>query len=204
MKKEILDRITDLGGSFKKGTSLREYIEGIEFKHPLYPKEPWGEELYGVDDFYEKYKDLYEENKKEFYKSLVSHFFSDHEIPYGQTFYRKRIFTPLTKGTNDFNEWGADFEDEEMTNLTEIKKIVGDGTMEFMEIAFSYGFPDGYYICLSDPNPDNPTVFGTDHEVYFEEITNEGTFEEFLNQFYTKKQFLELIKNYIENEKKEK
>ena len=201
MKVEILNRIVDLGGTFKKGTTLQEYIEGIEFNHPLYPQELWGYELYGIDEFYDKHKSLYKQDKSKFYEDLISHFFSDHEIPYGQTFYRKRFFTPLTEGTNDFDEWGVDFEDGEMTNLSEIKKVVGDGRLEFMEIAYSYGFPDGYYICLSDPNTENPTVFGTDHEVYFKEITNEGTFEQFLNQFYTKKEFLELVQNYIEKEK---
>lgn len=201
MKIEILNRIVDLGGTFKKGTTLQEYTEGIKFNHPLYPQELWGHKLYGIDEFYDKHKDLYKQDKSKFYENLISHFFSDREIPYGQTFYRKRLFTPLTEGTNDFEEWGVVFEDEEMTNLSEIKKVVGDGRLEFMQIAFSYGFPDGYYICLSDPNTENPTVFGTDHEVYFEEISNEGTFEQFLNQFYTKKEFLELVKNYIENEK---
>lgn len=202
MKKEILNRILELGGNFKKATTLQEYIEGIEFNHPLYPHELWGHELYGVDDFYDKHNDLYTQDKNGFYERLMIHFFSDHEIPYGQTFYRKRLFTPLTVGTSDYEEWGGDFEDDEMTMLDEIKKVVGNGTLEFMEIAYSYGFPDGYYICLSDPNPENPTVFGTDHEVYFQEITNEGTLEEFLKRFYTKTEFLALVKNYIENEKK--
>ncbi len=204
MKKEILNRIVELGGSFKKGTTLQEYIQGIEFNHPLYPQELWGDELYGIDEFYDKNKHVYEQNKSRFYESLISHFFSDHEMPYGQTFYRKRLFTPLTEGTSDYEEWGCVFEDKEMTDLGEIKKLVGNGKLEFMEIAYSFGFPDGYYICLSDPNPENPTIFGTDHEVYFQEITNEGTFEEFLKQFYTKTEFLEIVENYIENEKKDK
>ncbi len=73
-----------------------------------------------------------------------------------------------------------------------------------MEIAYSYGFPDGYYICLSDPNPENPTVFSTDHEVYFEEITNEGTFKDFLNRFCTEKEFIEIVRSYIAYEKEDR
>lgn len=201
MKKEILNRILELGGTFKKGNTLKESIEKIEFNHPLYSYELWGHELYGVDNFYDKNKDIYREDKDKFYHNLISHFFSDHELPYGQTFYRKRLFTPLTKDTSDYEEWNDDFEDEEITNLAEIRKVVGDGKLEFMEIAYSYGFPDGYYICLSDPNVENPTVFGTDHEVYFEKITNEGTLEEFLHRFYTKTEFIKLVRNYIENKK---
>ncbi|WP_338769544.1 hypothetical protein WAF17_10060 [Bernardetia sp. ABR2-2B] len=202
MNKEIISRIRELGGTTKSASSLQEFLQGIEFNHPLYPKENWGNELYGVDDFYDDNKKLYKQNKDKFYERLMEHFFSDHEIPCGQMFYRKRLFTPLTKGTTDFEEWGDDFEDEEMTNLSEVKKVVGSGSLEFMEIAYSYGFPDGYYICLSDPNPQNPTVFGTDHEVFFEEITNEGAFEEFLKRFYAPSEFLEVVKDYIEEEKR--
>jgi len=204
MKSEIISKIKELGGTFVKGNSLLENIKGVEFNHPLYPHESWGEELYGVDEFYDNHKSLYRKNKDEFYNNLISHFFSNHEIPYGQSFFRKRLFTPLTKGTKDYEEWIDIFEDKEMTDLDEIKKVVGVGKLEFMEIIYSYGFPDGYYVCLSDPNEDNPTVFGTDHELYFQEITNEGTLEDFLNQFYTKEEFTDLVQNYIENEKTDK
>jgi len=204
MKKELLNRIQELGGTVSEGNSLQEIIEGISFSHPLYPEELWGHELYGIDEFYDKNKETYQQDKNEFYEKLIGHFFSDHELPYGQTFYKKRLFTPLTPGTADYEEWGTDFEDEEMTDLSEVKNVVGEGKLEFIEIAYAYSFPDGYYICLSDPNPENPTVFGTDHETYFNEITNEGTLEEFLSQFYTKKEFLELVKDYIENEKSDK
>lgn len=201
MKVEILNRIQELGGTFKKGNSIREVIEGIEFSHPLYPHELWGNELYGIDEFFDENQVLYKKDKDEFYNSLVAHFFSDHEIPYGQTFYRKRYFTPLTKGSDDYKEWGDIFEDKEMTDLSLIRGVIGNGTLEFMEIAYSYGCPDHYYVCLSDPNPENPVVFGTDHEVYFLEISNEGTFEEFLKQFYSKNEFIELVRTYIESER---
>lgn len=201
MKIEILNRIQELGGTLSQGNSLKEILEGVRFNHPLYPHESWGDELYGIDDFYAKNKNQYKQDKDSFYQNLITHFFSNHELPYGQAFYRKRLFTPFTKDTEDYEEWIDIFEDEKMTDLSEIKKVVGNGKLEFMEIAYSYGFPDGYYICLSDPNQENPTVFGTDHEVFFQEITNEGTFENFLKQFYTKKQFLQLVKNYLEKNK---
>ena len=201
MKQEIQDRIIALGGAINPGANLQQSLEGITFQHPLYPKELWGDELYGIDEFHEKHIALYQKDKDAFYQKLLQHFFSDHELPYGQMFHRKRLFTPLTEGTEDFEEWGVDFKDAEMTDLSEIKKVVGDGKLEFMEIAYSYGFPDGYYICLSDPQPENPTVFGTDHEVFFHEITHEGNLATFFQQFYTKEEFLNVIRNYLENEK---
>ena len=69
---------------------------------------------------------------------------------------------------------------------------------DFIQVFYSYGFPDNYYICLSDPNPENPTLFGTDHEEYFREVTNEGNFEDFLNTFMTKDELLEIVKKRIE------
>jgi len=201
MKSEILKRIQELGGTFKKASSLQEAIWGIEFNHPLYPHELWGHELYGIDEFYDKNEVLYKADKDEFYNSLLAHFFSDHDLPYGQTFYKKKLFTPLKKGTDDYEEWGSIFEDSTMTDLSVIKDVVGDGKLEFIQIAYSYGFPDHYYVCLSDSNPENPCVFGTDHEVFFLEISNEGTFEEFLNRFYSKAEFLELAKSYIDKER---
>jgi hypothetical protein len=51
---------------------------------------------------------------------------------------------------------------------------------------------------LSDPNPENPTVFGTDHEVFFSELTNEGNLDDFLNRFMTKNELIEIVKDKLE------
>jgi hypothetical protein len=70
--------------------------------------------------------------------------------------------------------------------------------MDLMFIGYSYGFPDSLFICLTDPNPENPMVYGTDHEVLFEEITKEGTLEEYFNSFMTKEELIEIVKANIE------
>ena len=63
----------------------------------------------------------------------------------------------------------------------------------------------GGNISLSDPNLDNPTVFGTDHEVFFSEISNEGSLDDFLKKFVTKDEFVETatkdIEEFISEEK---
>lgn len=47
-------------------------------------------------------------------------------------------------------------------------------------------------------NPENPTLFGTDHEVFLREITNYGNLEDFLNKFLTKQDVIDIIKKRIE------
>lgn len=205
MKQEILTQIQRLGGNIDhvKGFSLQEDLAAITFPHPLYP-DYYGDELYGADKFYADHHQLYIDDKQSFYKKLGDHFFSDHEIPYGQAFFRNRLFTPFKEGTFDFDEWNDMFMDEEEVDLTEIYKVTESTTPDFMLITYSYGFPDEYYVCLNDSNPENPTVFGTDHEVFFSEITNSGTLEDFFKRFLTKDEFLKIVENYIEHQKTDK
>lgn len=199
MKQEILLQIQKLGGNIDnvKGNSLQEDLESIEFKHPLYPND-FGDELYGVDEFYKTNLQLYVTNKKAFYDSLLAHFFSDHEIPYGQAFFRNFLFTPFRKDSDDFGELDG------LVEESEIREVVTGEDLDFTCICYSYGFPDQYFICLTDPNQENPTVYGTDHEVFFQEIENEGTLEEFFKGFLAKDEFLEIVENYIENIKTDK
>lgn len=63
---------------------------------------------------------------------------------------------------------------------------------------YSYSLLDNYYICLSDPNQENPTLFGADHEKFFRELTNEGNLEDFLSKFITKDELLEIVNKRIE------
>ena len=205
MKKEILNEIKRLGGNIDhvKGISLKEDLQAITFNHPLYA-DYYGDELYGTDKFYEENKQLYQNSKPDFYKKLIDHFFSDHELPYGQAFYRGFLFTPFHEGTPDFEEWNDIFVDEEEVDLTEIYEVSSDPNPDFIVIATTYSYPDEYFICLSDKDQENPTVFGTDHEVFFREVTNEGSLADFLKQFLSKDDFLKVVENYIENEKTDK
>lgn len=199
MKHEIVLQIQKLGGNIDnvKGNSLQEDLESIEFKHQLYPND-FNDELYGIDEFYSNNPQLYLDDKQEFYNSLLNHFFSDHEIPYGQAFYRNFLFTPFKEGSDDFDELDG------LVEESEIREVVTGQDLDFICICYSYGFPDHYFVCLTDPNPENPTVYSTDHEVFFSEIENEGTLEDFFKRFLTKDQFLKIVENYIENEKTDK
>jgi len=206
MKQEILDRIKELGGNIDKakGHSLQEDILSINFNTVLYPRPtdtPWSsaedtEPIYGIGEFVNSNMELLHSDQEAFYEKLINNYFCLTEESYGQTFWTAELFTPYKEGTNDFEEWNSELTSD--VNLEEIHKIVDDLKPDFIKLFYSYGFPDHYYICLSDQNPENPTVFGTDHEQFFYEVTNEGNLEEFLKKFMTKNEVIELVKKALE------
>lgn len=71
------------------------------------------------------------------------------------------------------------------------REIVKAETLEFVELAIIEGScPDLYYICLSDGNPANPTLYATDHETSWSEggIYNMGTLNDWLGGLRTLRQ----------------
>jgi len=208
MKAEILEKIKQLGGNIDniQGNSLAEDILSITFDTVLYQKPedtPWqtaedAEPIYGIGEFINENEELFKTDKQALYDKIIDKYFRLTDEGYGQVFWQPRLFTPFREGTEDYEEWNSEFTDED-TDLTEIIKVTNDKTPDFIELFYSYGFPDNYYICLTDPNQENPTLFGTDHEEYFREVTNEGSFEDFLNTFMTKNELLEIVKKRLEN-----
>ena len=199
MKEELINVIEDLGGEVAKpkGDSLKEQMEAIAFPHALYDQD-W--ECYGkgVDEFFEHHRQLYLSEPETFFTTLEDEFFALDASPRGQAFWRCKLFTPLTAGTEDYKEWNSFFSDTNYINLEPIRKVVGEGELEFIQIMDSYGYPDHFYVCLQDPEPSNPTVFGTDHEVFFAEISVRGPLQDFLTTFLTKTQFRAVVKEYID------
>ena len=208
MKKTILERIKALGGDIEqvKGKSLKEDLLSITFTSVLYKKTedtPWAtaedqEPIHGIGDFIDQNKDLFQTDKAAFYNKIIDHYYQLTEEPQGQTVYQPLLFTPLTEGTADYEEWSIDFLDEEEVDLSEIKKVATSDPIELVQIVYSYGFPDHLYICTSDKNHENPTVFGTDHEVFFSEVDNLGSLETYFNSFMTKEELIEIVKTKLE------
>ncbi|MDM1502892.1 hypothetical protein HX071_11875 [Myroides marinus] len=203
MKQTILDRIHALGGDISgvKGSSLQEDITAISFKTVLYPKPedtPWADEedqepIYGLGEYVDAHQDLINTDRQAFYDKMITYYYVDTEEGRGQMFWTAMPFTPYQEGTADYEEWNGDFTDEDFVNLSEIEKVVGTKQPTMIQLFYSYGFPDHYYICLEDPKQDNPTVFGTDHEEFFSEITNEGSLEEFMQQFMTPEELISIV-----------
>ncbi|MGE8527221.1 hypothetical protein [Chryseobacterium rhizosphaerae] len=192
MNDSIIHKINTLGGvtdAVNPDKTFTENWQSIRFNNYLYDKD-W--DVYGIDEFYRNHAALYKENNEKFYNDLTEHYFSLHDRTYGQYFFKDWMFTPFKPGSEDYEEL------EGLVEENDLKKTVEGKEMDFVCIFYSYGYPDHYFVCTTDPDQSNPTVYGTDHEVYFDEIENEGSLEEFLDRFMTKEEFREVVKEYLQ------
>lgn len=93
------------------------------------------------------------------------------------------IFTPFTVGTGDHEEWAGTIEPDGLATLC------GHENPEVIFIGHSQGWPNYFFVVAQDPHPENPKVYATDHEVYFREVEELGTLDEFLRSLLTPTQF---------------
>lgn len=203
MKQVILDRIQALGGDVSqvKGKSLAEDLMVITFDTVLYQRPedaPWAkaddqEPIYGLGEYLDEHQELINTDRKAFYDKMIADYYVVTKEGRGQMFWAATPFTPYKEGTEDYEEWSSDFLREGEVDLTEITSATGLKQPEMMELFYSYGFPDQFYICMDDPNQDNPTLFGTDHEEFFMEVTNEGSLEAFMNTFMTPQELISIV-----------
>lgn len=195
LSSSIEKRICELGGRLSNGDlPMKESLLGITFPHYLYPSD-W--DLYGVDEFFAEHKSTYETSPDAFLDQIESHYFAAHDRACGQDFWQPKHFTPTTPGTADFKEWNTEF--SRFADLSAIRSICGDGPLEFVQLIYSYGYPDHYYACLQDPSQDNPTVFGTDHEEFFQQVRAHAPLEQFLNSYCTRSEFREIVLEHVKN-----
>ena len=207
MKQSILNRIQALGGDISKvkGTSLQEDLLSITFNTVLYEKPedtPWAkadeeEPICGLGEWVDTHIELYKSDKKAFYNKMIAEFYCLTQEPRGQHFWIANLFTPFKEGTTDYEEWYDDFSDEEFVDLTEITKLTTDKTPDFIQLFYTYSYPDHLYIALPDPNPENPTLFGTDHEVFFSEVDNMGCLEDYLNTLMTPEELIDIVEKAL-------
>ena len=207
MKQTILNRIQALGGDISKvkGTSLADDLLAITFDTVLYekPKDtPWTkadeeEPICGLGEWVDTHIELYKSDKKAFYNKMIAEFYCLTQEPRGQHFWIANLFTPFKEGTADYEEWYDDFSDEEFVDLTEITKLTTDKTPDFIQLFYTYSYPDHLYIALSDPNPENPTLFGTDHEVFFSEVDNMGSLDDYLNTLMTPEELINIVEKAL-------
>ncbi|MGI6153978.1 MAG: hypothetical protein ACOYJB_09150 [Christensenellaceae bacterium] len=176
MKKEIADRITELGGTFSfQGQSLQNDIESIKFNKTYLMTEF---EDYLQDELYAKIKQM----------GVIP----EAEITYPRIEFQHNLFTPFTEGTDDYAEWNDSLDEEA------VRSVVGSNELQFMYIGESAGYPNYYFICLSDLNKDNPTVYTTDHEAFFDEVEVMGTLEDYFNLFVSEEEYRATMENFVE------
>lgn len=212
MQKQIFDRIKALGGNIDqvKGESWIEDLLSITFNTVLYERPqdtPWAdakdqEPIYGLGEYIDQHQATLAKNPQAFYQQLIQDYYQLTEEGRGQTFWQLVLFTPFKAGTADFDEWHSDFVTDDVDLQVDLKEVIAltqNPQPDFLQIVYRYGFPDQYYICLSDPYPENPTLFGTDHEVFFREVTNEGTLLAFLNRCMTPEELIEIIQNKLQH-----
>lgn len=191
---DIVSRIKELGGSTDpEASSLQEFLLGTTFPHHLYDQD-W--DVYGVDEFFEENRAVYDNDVETFLDLIVQHYYSNQDELYGQDIWQPKLFTPFTPGTPDFEEWNSVLIED--ADLSPIRAICGDGELQFVQILESYGYPDHSYVCLQDPEPQNPTVFGTDHEEFFQEISDYKRLSDLLNSYVTRDEFRQIIREYLD------
>lgn len=211
MKKQILDRIKALGGNIDrvKGQSLVDDLRSITFNTVLYERPsdtPWAlaeqqEPIYGLSEYVEKNQTLFNTDPDAFFHQLIQDYYQLTEEGRGQTFWQPFLFTPFKEGTEDFEEWNYDFLQDDI-DLKAIIQLTKNPKPGFLQLFYRYSFPDHYYLCLSDPDPENPTLFGTDHEVFFREVIDRGCLEDFFNHCMTPEELIEIVKTELEMKNK--
>ena len=73
-------------------------------------------------------------------------------------------------------------------------KLTNNVKPEFIRVCYNETYLTGYYICTSDPNKINPTLFSTDLETMFASVENEGRFEDFLYTLMTKDELIDIVR----------
>lgn len=103
-----------------------------------------------------------------------------------------RRFTPFTPGTPDHEEW-----DGYIPSGPLVKQCgVASPTVWFL--GFSEGWPNHFFVIGEDPDPANPTIYTTDHEVYFSEVEKRGDLRELLASVLTPAELAESAREVVE------
>lgn len=208
LQPQLLQRIQALGSNISqiKGESLFEQLSTITFNSVLYLKPtdtPWAntdeeEPIYGLAEFIDQYSTLITTNQEMLYQKIIEHFYQLTDEPHGQLFWEPTLFTPFLEGSDDFIEWNDLFVDVSEVNLQKIIEHTKTTTPAMIQLFTSYGYPSHYYCCLEDPHTDNPTLFGTDHTEFFQDISNEGSLLEFLNRCMTPTELISIVKKALD------
>lgn len=190
MTVEIIQRLTALGavGIEKNNADFQTFWHPILWDQFLYSKD-WN--YYGLEDFYKENQNLHQLDRKEFNKKLINYYFTPSENYFGQ--HRKifDLFAPFNPLNKNFGELDGLIESDELRELVEGNEL------EFIKLFHTETYPNLYFVCTSDPNPENPIVYTTDHETFFQEIEAEGNLADFLNHYLTKDEFLVYVEEYI-------
>ncbi|WP_229746847.1 hypothetical protein [Dokdonia pacifica] len=210
-----MKRIEALGGEVSNSnpTSLEDFFLSLKFNNPLYQNPEYiptttnrfKEPLFDLDSFIKENKSLLKTNVTELDKKIIDKYTSYQKGCIGQYKCDATLYTPLKYGTEDYKTT-LDSYSFNKECLKELMLEVQNSKPEFVELFYTCQFLRNgrfeavyYYICTSDKNHENPTVYTTNEDCYFCEIENEGPLNIFLNTLMTKEELLKIIKNRMEN-----
>ncbi len=178
MDNVIVKRIEALGGTADfSGLSLLDDLRSIRLKGSFL-KDHFVDLFLGRDRQDEQYVHIRQGGT-----------LSYDDITWPRVEYLAELFTPFTPGTPDYEEWmGIGDEEEQQINL-----VTGSQLRQFFYVGHTESWPNLSFVCLDDPHPENPTVYTTDHEVFFREIENQGSFLDYLNSLVTPQEFQEMM-----------
>lgn len=97
-------------------------------------------------------------------------------------------FTPFAPRTPDHDEWGETIDD------TAVAAASGISAPTVVLFGYSDGWPNHFFVLAEDPNPADPAVYTTDHEVYFRVVEHRGTLRDLLNEVLTPDEFDESVR----------
>ena len=205
MKQEILDRIKELGGNIDrvKGYSLQDDLLSISFDANLSESRKYDESdiwelvfVWNIDSFIKlDYRDETEfviiaERFKPYYDGIIRRIEDSRDT----ISWAAKLFTPYEEGSEDFKDWNTYFTDDE--KLKAIREIIDDPQPAFIHLFYDRSCNNYYLICLSDPNPENPTVFKFPLD-FCNEVVNEGNLEDFLCRWISNNDIVELVKEAL-------
>lgn len=208
MKLELLKRIEQLGGNtqhISQTQCLKEQLQSIDFQYVVYQKPAltsWldleeQEPLIGLNEFISSQEKRLNTDCYGLYEDIIDYYYSPEGKNLGQMTWLGRLFTPFTPNTSDYEQWSSHFHTHGILPENLLNRV-DDSIPEFIQIFHGNGYPDHYYICLSDPMPENPMVYSTDSESFFEMLNCEGYLHDFLNCCLTPQELIEMVKNRVE------
>jgi len=185
VKKEIAIRIFELGGTCNfQGTSLEKDLLSISFNKSFLFDDFW-DVIYDWEKFESKLKE--------------NDFIPADEVPCVPFEFEIYLWTFFEPDTTDYelDYWGDGNHPDNYA-----KSVIKSDISKLLVIG--YRDKERFFVCLSDENKDNPTVYSVDMECPFDNenygagISIEGTLDVFLNNLLSLKEYESAINEHIE------
>jgi len=207
MKTAIIERLEALGASHDvQGNSLRDDLVSIDIPFRVFDFETiaGGSHLdYDIADFLEENGQMLEEPVSTFYDRLFEQFHTrdfNSKVAPGSGWRIAGTFTTFGAGrpVDDKDPEKRPFvEDPKEDEVSAMKELLGSDNLDFVWLGCCQNaYPNFQLVWLGSSDCENPQMFGMDHETGFE-LSSRGTLETFLQEFATRSEFTNLMKERV-------